>query len=328
MIALALSLVLSLAAGAPSQEAPLELVRSIPMPDVSGRIDHLALDRGNHRLFVAALGNDSVEVVDLAKGERVASKRDLPEPQGIAFVPSSKRVLVACGGDGSVRALDAATLEELARVDVGEDADNLRLDLDAGRAWVAYGGGGLAAIELAQMEVRERVALGGHPESFQLESDGRIFANVPALASIVVVGEERDAVRATWSLDGAAANFPMALDAKRSRLYVACRRPAKLLVIDARTGAVAASVECVSDADDVFVDAANARLYVAGGGGSLDCFALSDEAPPKRVQQLATASGARTALFVPEDERLYVAAPARGGEEARILELRVRPAGG
>src|SRR3981189_1146527 len=88
---------------------PLKLEATIPMADVEGRIDHLSIDLKGQRLFVAALGNNSLEIVDLKENKLVHTINGLSEPQGIAYIPSSNRVFVANGKDGSARAVAAAT---------------------------------------------------------------------------------------------------------------------------------------------------------------------------------------------------------------------------
>ncbi|MDZ4832035.1 MAG: hypothetical protein SGJ09_17800 [Phycisphaerae bacterium] len=87
-----------------SAKPELLLKRVMPMPGVSGRIDHLAYDPETKRLFVAALENGSLEVIDLEKGESIKSVSGLKEPQGVVFTPATKRVVVSCGGDGTVHA--------------------------------------------------------------------------------------------------------------------------------------------------------------------------------------------------------------------------------
>ncbi|HEX4735934.1 MAG TPA: hypothetical protein VH331_00055 [Allosphingosinicella sp.] len=105
--------------------APLVLERTIPLPHVSGRIDHLAYDPDARRLFVAELGNGSVDAVDLASG--AAARIDgLKEPQGIAYLPALRELVVACGGDGTVRFYDGRTFHPVATLQLGDDADNVR----------------------------------------------------------------------------------------------------------------------------------------------------------------------------------------------------------
>src|SRR5215469_16979049 len=117
----------------------LKLETTIPMSDVQGRIDHLSIDLKGQRLFVAALGNNSVEVIDLKENKRVHTITGLAEPQGIAYVLTSNRVFVANGKDGSVRAFDGSSWKLLHSTSYGDDADNLRYDPDSGLIWVGYG---------------------------------------------------------------------------------------------------------------------------------------------------------------------------------------------
>jgi YVTN family beta-propeller protein len=107
---------------------PLRLERTIPLPDVKGRIDHLAFDVDNQRLFVAALGNNTVEVIDIKSGKRVRSISRLAEPQGVPYQPEKKRLWIANGKDGTVRIFDAQTFQPLRSIGLGDDADNIRRD--------------------------------------------------------------------------------------------------------------------------------------------------------------------------------------------------------
>src|SRR5678815_3255660 len=112
----------------PQKPPPLRLVQTTPLPNVEGRIDHLAVDVRNLRLFLAALGNNTLEVIDLKSGKVIHSVRGLNEPQGIAFIPEANLVWVANGGDGDCKAFAADTLAPLRNAKFSSDADNLRYD--------------------------------------------------------------------------------------------------------------------------------------------------------------------------------------------------------
>src|SRR5882762_7478149 len=170
---------------AASDAGPLRLIQTIPLPGVEGRIDHLAVDLAGQRLFVAALGNNTVEVIDLKKGQRVHSVTGFKEPQGIAYLPETNTVAVANGGDGVVTLLDGATLKRAKTIAFGEDADNLRYDVTRKRLYVGYGNGALGAYDTAKGARLPEVALDAHPESFQLDATaGRIFVNVASLQKV------------------------------------------------------------------------------------------------------------------------------------------------
>src|SRR5215831_14532320 len=122
---------------------PLVLEKTIALEKVDGRIDHMAADVAGQRLFVAALGNNTVEVVDLKAGKRIQSLSGFAEPQGIVYVPEFDRVFVANGSDGTCRIVDGRTLKTITSVEVGDDADNVRYDEKTKRIYVGYGAGSL-----------------------------------------------------------------------------------------------------------------------------------------------------------------------------------------
>ena len=300
--------------------APLERVGTIALPGVKGRIDHLAVDVKGHRVFVAALGNGTVEVVN-TRDASVRTLRGFGEPQGVLFVPGS--VFVANGSAGRLDVLDASTLAPLKHVDPLADADNVRHDMAARQAVVGYGSGALRFVDEARGDTAYEVRLPGHPESFQLEQQGtRAFVNVPDAHAVVVVDRATRNVVARWDTAGASANFPMALDEREHRLFVGTRSPPLLLSYDTSSGQVVAKVAIGHDADDVFVDGRRKRVYAVCGEGRIDVV-RRDGADHYAVEaSVPTAPGARTGLFVPEEDRLYVAAPARGSTGARLLVYR------
>jgi YVTN family beta-propeller protein len=120
---------------------PLRIEKTIELPDVQGRIDHMSVDVKGARLFVSALGNNTVEVIDTKAGKRVKTIKGLQEPQGVLYVPATDRLYVANSKDGSVRIFDGSSYAPLKTLDYGDDADNLRYDPDHPRIYVGYGGG-------------------------------------------------------------------------------------------------------------------------------------------------------------------------------------------
>src|SRR5436305_6735398 len=129
----------ALALGVRCAAASLELAATIPMPGVKGRIDHFAIDVKAHRLFVAALGNDTVEVLDVGANRHEKSIAGFGEPQGLVHLPQSNRLFVANGSANRVDILDAASMSTVKRVEQLDDADNVRYDAAAGKIIVGYG---------------------------------------------------------------------------------------------------------------------------------------------------------------------------------------------
>src|SRR5215217_904713 len=164
--AAALSSVMAPQAAQTVEALPLELEAKIPLGDVKGRIDHLAFDPKRHRIFVAELGNASVGVVDLNDRKVIHVMSGLKEPQGVAYVASTDTLYVANGGDGSVRLFQAEDYTPVGQVDLGNDADNIRVDTAANRVFVGYGSGALGVIDPAARRMIAEMPLRAHPQSF------------------------------------------------------------------------------------------------------------------------------------------------------------------
>jgi len=320
-ILLAASLIWPAAAIAQKASPPLILEAKMPLGQVSGRIDHLGIDVKRQRLFVAELGNNSVGVVDLLAGNVLRRMAGLSEPQGVAYVPFADNVFVANAGDGSVGVLRGEDLTPIGHIELGDDADNVRVDTARKRVLVGYGKGALAVIDPVSLSKIGDIGLKAHPEGFQIDETGtQVFVNVPDAHEIVVVDLTTGS---TGSLptQGAGSNFPMAIDGEGHRVLVVFRSPPSLVALSSQDGHVAAKIETCGDADDVFVDRKRHRVYVSCGEGVVDVLEPG-EAGYRRLARVPTVSGARTSLFVPELDRLFVAVRARSNEPAAIWVFR------
>jgi YVTN family beta-propeller protein len=311
---LLLSATVACGQGAP----PLKLQKTIELPEVAGRIDHLSLDVEGLRLFVSALGNNTVEVIDLKAGKRIHTISGLQEPQGVLYVPSNGRVYVASAKDGTVKIFDGTSFQLLKTIEYGDDADNLRYDSSRERIYVGYGSGGLGEFNLEGQKTTE-IQLGSHPESFQLERNSpRIYVNLPKGRKVGVVSREKRTVTASWSTGLSLANYPMALDEPEHRLFVVTRYPARLLVFDTENGKTVETVSAVGDCDDVFYDQARKRIYAIGGEGAISVFEQNDADHYKEILRMATVKGARTGFFSPDLGQLYLAVRRHDAAPAKI----------
>jgi DNA-binding beta-propeller fold protein YncE len=321
---LAAGLLTPAVAMAQTAPAPLILEAKIPLGEVSGRIDHLGIDAKRQRLLVAELGNNSLGVVDLAAGKVLRTIAGFSEPQGVAYAPFADSVYLANGGDGSVRMLDGENLSPVGHIDLGDDADNVRVDTRRRRVLVGYGKGAIAVIDPATQTKAGDIHLKAHPESFQIDETGtQVFVNLPdaheiAVVDLAAVGNH------SVPTPGLGANFPMALDSDMHRVLVVFRSPPTLMALSSQDGHVVARTATCGDADDLFVDTKRRRVYVSCGEGAVDVFA-ADTAGYRRLARVPTISGARTALFVPDRDRLYVAVRARWNVPAAIWVFRPVP---
>jgi len=306
--------------------APLELVASIPLPGVEGRIDHLALDEAHGRLFVAALGNGTLEVVDLAEKKVRKHAEGLREPQGVLYLSAKDEVWVSEGGGGVLDIYRGETLELLERIRLGPDGDNLRFDAETQQVWLGYAAGSLAWIDAAGRKALGHARLPAHPEAFALESKGpRVFANVPGERGVCVIDRLKQEQVAFWPVEAAQANYPLLLLQETKELCLGCRSPGKLVVLDSDSGKQRQALELSGDVDDLWLDEARGRIYAACGEGTLDVFARkAPKEPWERLAVVPTAKGARTACFSAARKQLFLAVPKSGEKPAEIRVYETR----
>ena len=307
-----------------AEEKALKLKQTIPLPGVEGRIDHFALDPSGERLFVCALGNNTVEVLDLRKGERIHSITGLGAPQGIVYIPELDRLFVANDKGGICKIYDAKSFQTVGELNFKDDADNVRYDDGTKKIYVGFGSGGIAAVNAPDGKQIGSIKLSAHPEAFELEKNGkRIFVNVPNARQVAVIDRDKGEIVATWKTDLAFGNFPMALDETNHRLFVGCRLPAKLVVLNTESGDVVTKTDISGDPDDVFYDNKRHRIYAICGAGKIDVIEQTDPNTYKASGKIDTASGARTGLFVLEQDVLFVGVPHNGAQQAEIRAYQI-----
>jgi len=333
MASVSAALVCSLAAVAgiravAQEKEVLSLDAHIPLPSVKGRIDHFGVDVTGQRLFVAAVENHTLEVVDLKSGQRVHTIRDLAEPQGVFYDPATRHLFVACGLDGITKIFDGNTFQVLETVKFPDDADNIRYDPRSKGVIVGYAGakqlrkreegtGGLGFIDSSGKKT-EDIVIDAHPESFRLEESGsRIFVNVPDKKEIEVIDAAKRSVLARWPVS-AEDNFPMALDEANHRLLIGVWKPPQLLAFDTRTGQQVAAGEIAGKTDDLFYDSVRRRVYVLTSAGYIEVFEEKNADQYNRIARYPTPAGSQTGLFVPEWGKLFVAVRAQSGQNAEV----------
>ncbi len=306
--------------------SPLRLLMTIPLPGVMGRIDHMAADLEGGRLFVVALGNNSLEIIDFRYLKHIRRIGGLNEPQGVLYIPEFKKLLVTNGGDGSCKIFDGRSFQLTDTLKFSSDADNVRYDPRAKYIYVGYGSGGLGVVDARDWKQIGDIPLSGHPESFQLEkSSPRTFINVPRSKNIAVVDRIKRTVIGTWAVEGAGENFPMALDESSHRLFVGCRRNPKIIIYHTGFAREISKLNISRDIDDLFYDGVHKRIYASCGEGFLNVFQQNGINEYTPLENIPTATGARTSLFVPEQRRLYLAIPRHNEQQAEIRVYEVGP---
>ena len=306
------------------ESASLKLQQTIALPGVEGRIDHFAFDAAGERLFICALGNNSVEVLDLRNGERIHSITGLGAPQGIAYIPELDRIFVANDKGGVCKIYDGKSFQKISELNFKDDADNVRYDDATKKIYVGFGSGGIAIVNAADGKQIGSIKLSAHPEAFELEKNGkRIFVNVPNSRHVAIIDREKGEVVATWKTDLAFGNFPMALDEANHRLFVGCRLPSKLVVLNTKSSNIVAKIDISGDPDEVFYDSKRHCIYAICGAGKIDIIEQTDPDTYRISTKVDTAAGARTGLFVSKHDALFVAVPHRGSQKAEVRAYRV-----
>ena len=310
------------AQGAAREILPLQLEEQIPVPGVAGRLDHFTADPKRKRLFVSALGNNTVEVIDVFAGRVVHSIKGLAQPQGPLYVPGIDKLYVANAEDGKVRVYDGATYTLRKTIDFGKDPDNLRYDEASKTVFVGFGedDGGIAMID---PKTDERVGAvyktEGHPESFQLQSKGgHIYVNVPDAGNVVESIDRKTGAVTKWPLNGLRGNYAMALNEEDHRLFTITRKTPMMVVLNTETGAEVARLRAAGECDDVYFDASRKRVYVIGAEGFISVFEQKDPDHYALVANVPSGIGVRTGYFFARRDRLYVGVPAKGNEPAQV----------
>ena len=268
-------------------------------------------------------------MLEVQRGRRVHSIRaEFSKPQMVAYLPDSNRIVVSSEGDGSCKVFDADTYKLIDTVKFPDDADQLRYDPLTKRVYVGYGEGAIGMFDAtSNKRIEGDFELGAHPESFQLEQKGpRIFVNLASVSQIAVIDRDTHKIE-KWKLEEAGTNFPMALDEEHHRLFVAARRPARLLVLNTDSGKVIASLPGAADSDDMAYDATRKRIYVPSAEGFIFVYQQIDADRYERIAKIPSAIGARTSAYygqVGKHNSLYLAVPGRSNRDAELWVYETR----
>src|SRR6266496_1841305 len=297
---------------------------TIPMPAVKGRIDHLDVNLKEKVVYVAALGNNSLEIVDISNGKVLHSIKDLDEPQGVAYIPQQQEIFVANGGNGDCYFYNAHSFEKTATIHLSSDADDVRYDSTSEKIYVGYGAGGIAVIDAKQHKQIGSIKLSAHPEGFQLDKKlNRLFINVPDAHQVVVADLTSSKLITIWSSGEFQSNFPLAIDTFLHHIFIGYRHPPKLVVMNEETGTIVSTSDLVSDVDDVYFDVSTGKIFASGGGGFISIYQW-EKSILKQVANIPVRNGARTSLLIPSLNLFVLAELANQNAEAQLRVYKTR----
>lgn len=293
----------------PKKHGPevLKELKDVTVPNIEGSVQHMAADVKGNRIFLAATGNNTIEIFDSQTLEHLNTITGLSQPQDLVFLPESQQLLVSNAADGTLRRYDTKTFKLIDSKSMGGDANRIHITPNGKYVICGWGVGGLAVVD-TQSGKRADIQLKSHPEAFQIDAGGnRMFVNLPGVGEVAVVDRRSQTVTESWSIRQHE-NAAMALDEKNRRLFVVCRKPSKLLVLNIDDGAIVTSISTVADADDVFYDQQRKRIYVVGGEGQIAVYRQTGPDEYVTLSRTDTVEEARNGLFVPEWNRIFVVA--------------------
>lgn len=335
-IALILALALVCAVPSPAQEkAPLKLVKTIDVPGAR-KWDHFGVDLKGNRLFVASEDEPAIEVFDLRTNEHLKSLTDFKEPHNVLPFPELKKIFVVDGEASEVKILDYDSYKLIGRIALTIDADPVVYDPSSKYLYVVNGGREaktptclISIVDTATGKKLADLKLDTNRlESMAIEKSGpRLFVNMTGINAIGVVDREKRAVVQTWPINAAKENVPLQYDEATHRLFLATRKPSKLVVVNADNGKEVTSLDVADYVDDLAYDAAHHRLYLPGGGGNGAVSVIEQRGADdyQVVATIPTKPGAKTARYVPELNKYFVGVPAKAGQPAQIMVFDVAP---
>lgn len=299
--------------------APLTQIGTIPLPSVKGGFDLMTVDLAGNRLFLDAEDNNTTEVIDLATSSPLHTITGMHQPKWVVYRPEINRLYIA-SGNGEVRVLDSRTYQPLKTIAFKEKANNLHFDPVTRELFVGVGAtfGAIGIVDTRTDTISGEIALANAPNQFEIDGN-LIYVNVPAENRIAVIDRKQRKVIATWPLTAAPGNFPMGIDRRHHRLFIGFKS-GKLGIVDTSTGKEVAALDIAADSDGIYYDDARALIYVSCGAGSIDVIRQSDPDHYALASRVETAKGAGTSLYVPEQNRFYLAVPQRGDH---LAEMRI-----
>lgn len=284
----------------------------------------MAFSDGLKLLVLTGRTNNSIAIANASSMKLERLIRGFSLPNAVALVNQDRALIVTNGGNGTVSIIDPLNFGALASVDLRSGADNIVIDPGTSKLYVGYGAGGVTIINMTNWKVVQSIPLIGHPEAMRVEQNGsRLFVNVPAGNYIAVLNKSNIATLGNWPITNATGVFAMALDEAHHILFVGSRSPAKMIMINALSGAEVAELAIPADADDMFYDAVNGCVFVSSGAGYITAVKEVTTNSFRVAQSIQTFPGARTSLLDARLSLFFLAVPQSQNTSARVLVYHV-----
>jgi DNA-binding beta-propeller fold protein YncE len=308
------------------EKLPLKLVATTPMPGYTGDFDHFGLDLKGNRLFLAAEDKKTVEVFDLRTGARIHSIVGFGHPLTMAYVPASNRLFVTNGDTDDVAMVDCKEYRITNTLKLRKGVDHSALNPIDGYFYVENGATpdgkshSIAIIDSKSFKIVGEISgiSGDSNEGMVIDSAGkRLYVNMTGSDEIGVIDLKTRQIIAKWPLPDVHVPHAIALDEAHHRLFTATRKPPQFVVFNTDNGKVVASLPCVGVNSDMSIDVAHKRIYVTGSD-TASVFEQRDADHYEHIAEVPTAYRAKSSIFVPQLNRLYIADSGKGKPDAKL----------
>jgi DNA-binding beta-propeller fold protein YncE len=303
-------------------DPPLRLIKTIFLPGYVGDFEHFAADIKGNRLFLIAEDHKTVEVLDIRTGRRVHTITGFGQPHAIEYLAGPNSLIVTEGDEesGAVDLVNGSNYKILDKIKLPTDVDGGVYNPVNKNYYVESGGQGqdakthlLSIIDTQSFKRIGDITLPGtKSEAMAIDHAGaKLYVNLRSPDEIGVVDLATRQLIARWPIPEAKNENALVLDEPNHRLFSASHTPPKLFVFDIDTGKVIASLPCAENSDDMGYDPVRKRIYITGDG-SASVIVQQDADHYRSVAELPTGYRAKTSIFVPELNRLYIAVSSRG----------------
>lgn len=311
------------------QTPPLKLLKTVTLPGYTGDFDHSAYDPAHGRILLAAEDHGTLEVFDANTGDHLSTVKGFDVPHSILIRPGSPTIFITDSGPSMSKLVDSTSYQKRASAPLLIGADSMGYSADDNIAYVVTGGDDqkMDTSQLEAVDPNTGKKLGSvkfddsHVEAMAVEKGGhRIFINLTAHNSLAVVNRKSMTIEAIWKITASHENAMVTMDEQQHRLYVVCRKPGMVVVLDSDTGKVITTQPAPFHADDVMLDKEAHRLYVPGVDGFLGIYDTSDRDHLQLKFKVRTAVGGKTGLLMPQQKKLMiVASPGDTKAMAKVL---------
>lgn len=308
------------------EKLPLKLVATTPMPGFTGDFDHFGLDLKGNRLFLAAEDQKTVEVFDLRTGARLHSIEGFGHPLTMAYLPESDRLIVTNGDTDDVALVDCKEYKIISTLKLGKGVDHSALNPVNRYFYVENGAApdgkshSLAIIDTKSFKIVGQIPglSGDSNEGMVVDRAGKkLYVNLTGSDEVGVIDLDTRQITAKWPLPDVHVAHAIALDEPNHRLFTATRKPPQFVVFNMDTGKVVASLPCVGVNSDMSLDVKRKRIYITGSD-TATVIEQRDADHYEHTAEIPTAYRAKSSIFVPQLNRLYVADSGKGKPDAKL----------